>query len=385
MTFVRPSIPPALAGLLPARARSFALAARFLPAEQRGAVVVLYAFCRVVDDLADEPPPGVAPGEACARLHAWRRWLAGGLGGGVNGYAELAAALRGVVQQYEVPPSYLLGLLDGVESDLGPVEMPDFAALRLYCLRVAGTVGLAMCHVLGTRQREALAAAAELGIAMQLTNVLRDLGSDLRHGRSYLPADELAQHGYTPAHLRALAQRHSPPESALVVLLRQQTERARGYYARGLRGVWLLPPAARPGVLVAGRLYRAILDTIEAQGYDVLRRRAVVSRPAKLRETLAALLLVRLWGAEPVSAEGAPLSGVAPIPLASGAVDGVAGPPLSRRGRGGRRLGRLAPSRQSGPAPRDTERGPPWAGSWSSGAGSAGWPQPSACKRAGTA
>jgi phytoene synthase len=290
----RPALTPALADLLPRKARSFSLAARFLPAPRRDATVVLYAFCRVMDDLVDEPPVGLSPSAIHAQLRDWRRWLESADGPSPEP-AELAVALRDVIAAYDLPTLYLTQLLDGLESDLGAVEMPDFVALRRYCFQVAGTVGLAMCHILGARQPEALAAAAELGVAMQLTNVLRDLGADLRAGRCYLPADELTHFGCPPDRLRVLAARRRPSDEVRA-LLRFQIARARGYYARGLAGVWLLPPEVRPAILVAGRLYRAILATIEANGYDVLDRRAVVPRTVKAYETLAALLLVRLWG-----------------------------------------------------------------------------------------
>jgi phytoene synthase len=290
----RPVLTLALAELLPRKARTFTLAARFLPAPRRDATVVLYAFCRMMDDLVDEPPVGLSPSAIHAQLREWRRWL-DATDGPSPAPAELAVALRDVIARYELPTMYLTQLLDGLESDLGVVEMPDFVALRRYCFQVAGTVGLAMCHILDARQPEALAAAAELGVAMQLTNVLRDLGADLRAGRCYLPADELTHFGCPPDRLRALAIQRRPSDEVRA-LLRFQIARARGYYARGLAGVWLLPPDVRPAILVAGRLYRAILATIEANGYDVLDRRAVVSRTVKAYETLAALLLVRLWG-----------------------------------------------------------------------------------------
>lgn len=290
----RRALAPDLAALLPRKARTFTLAARFLPEPQREATIVLYAFCRVMDDLVDEPPAGLAPDVIRAQIGEWRRWLESpGLASPEP--AGLADALRDVIDEHDLPTVYLSQLLDGLESDLGAVEMPDFPALRRYCFLVAGTVGLAMSHLLGARQPEALAAAAELGVAMQLTNVLRDLGADLRAGRCYLPADELARFGLSPVRLRILAERRRPDDQ-FRALMRFHIARARGYYARGLAGVWLLPPEARPAILVAGRLYRAILATIEANGYDVLDRRAVVSRLTKGYETLAALMLVRLWG-----------------------------------------------------------------------------------------
>ena len=292
----RQRLTPDLAELLPRKARTFALAARFLPAPQREATITLYAFCRYMDDLVDEPPPDLDAPTIRARLGAWRGWLQQGWPAEPSPEpVALGEALRAVIAEYALPTSYLTRLIDGVESDLDAVEMPDFPALQRYCFLVAGTVGLAMCHVLGARQPEALAAAADLGIAMQLTNILRDLGADLRGGRSYLPADELARFGYSPEELRALAVR-GRQDDRFRALMRFQIERARGYYARGLAGVWLLPREGRPAILVAGRLYRAILDAIEGSGYDVLRRRAVVSRRVKAYESLVALMLVRLWG-----------------------------------------------------------------------------------------
>jgi phytoene synthase len=309
---VQSPLSPEFASLLPEKARTFAFAARFLPVEQREATVVLYAFCRLMDDLADEPQPDLTRAEIVEQFAAWRDWLTAGQSAfspSLPRPVGLAEALGEVVARHRLPTSYLLQLLDGLESDLGPVRMPSFAALQRYCYLVAGTVGLSMCHLLGSRRAEALAAAAELGVAMQLTNILRDLGADLRRDRVYLPADELAQFGYTPQRLLALAQADRRPDAQLRQLLQLQIERARCYYARGLAGVWLLPPEARPAILIAGRLYRAILNRIESSGYDVLRRRASTSTFAKGYEALVALVLVRLWGANWGTDELAPRLG----------------------------------------------------------------------------
>ena len=287
---------PGLSALMTSRARTFAFAARFLPREHRQAVVVLYAFCRTMDDLADDPPPGASPQEIRASIEAWREWLTSGYRSDPPEPAGLGPALQEVLERYQVPPDYLLALLKGVESDLGAVQMPDFSALYRYSSRVAGAVGLAMSHILGARQPEALVAANQLGIAMQLTNVLRDVGGDLRQNRIYLPADELAQFGYSGDRLKALIRDQEPPDRQFRSLMRFQVARTRSYYARSLASIWLLPAPARPGILIAGRLYRAILDVIEANGYDVLHRRAVTSRIRKTREALAALTMVSLWG-----------------------------------------------------------------------------------------
>jgi phytoene synthase len=304
------ALDPSLAALLPARARTFAFAARFLPRDRRRAAVVLYAFCRLMDDLVDEPPPGVDPPTVRLRLRDWADWLertgtGTATGAPVPEPAVLAVALRALIEQHRLPTEYLLGLLSGLESDLDPVRMPDYDALRRYCFLVAGTVGLAMSHLLGARQPEALVAAAELGIAMQLTNILRDLGDDLRAGRCYLPADELAAFGYSS---RRLAERaHTGRcDDALRALMRFQIGRVRRQYARGLAGIPLLPPEARPAILIAGRLYARILDVIEANAYDVFTRRAATSRRAKVYEACRTILSSYLPVRQPVAGAVSP-------------------------------------------------------------------------------
>jgi phytoene synthase len=276
--------------LLASRARTFALATRFLSRGDRDAVAVLYVFCRTVDDLVDEPPPDMSRAAIAASLAEWRGWLERGLPPrALPQPTELAAALREVVHEHEVPTRYLTGLIDGVSSDLEPVRVADFAALRRYAVQVAGTVGLVMCHVLGARDPDALAASVELGIAMQLTNILRDVGADLRADRVYLPIDELAAHGYTPAGLLALGANPTLAGPDFEALMRHQIARARGYYERGLVGVWRLPRRTRVAILLAGRLYRAILDEVECSIPAVLTRRVTTSRRRKLSEVAYAL------------------------------------------------------------------------------------------------
>jgi 15-cis-phytoene synthase len=274
-----------LASLLPTRAHTFALATSLLPRGPREAVTVLYAFCRTVDDLVDEPVSGATRDETIAALAAWRRWLLLGLPPrALPEPASLAEALRAVVLGHDVPARYLLGLVDGVASDLEPARVPNFAALRRYAVQVAGTVGLAMCHVLGARDPITLAAAVELGIAMQLTNILRDVGGDLRAGRIYVPLDELAAFGYTPERFLDLAEQPDAADAAFGALMRHQIGRARAYYARGIVGVWRLPWRTRASILLAARLYRAILDEIEPCVQAVLTGRVATTRARKLRE-----------------------------------------------------------------------------------------------------
>src|SRR5690349_19363880 len=174
------------------RARTFWFAARFLPAERRHAVASLYAFARAVDDLVDEPLPTRDREAIVAELAAWRVWVQHPTEH-VAPEPVLARRVLPVLRAHGVPAEYLQMLVDGVSSDLTRVEIRTWSELRAYCVLVASSVGLAMCHLLGAGDDPlARDAAVELGIAMQLTNILRDVGADLRAGRIYLPADELA-------------------------------------------------------------------------------------------------------------------------------------------------------------------------------------------------
>lgn len=328
MTARATTLPPELAGLLQERARTFAFASRLLPSDTRQDVVTLYALFRHLDDLADEPS-GLTTDEIAERYAAWRSWFLGG--DPPEADRALALAYGDLAARYAIPPEYALGMVDGLGSDLEPRRrVQNFDELRLYCLRVAGTVGLAMCHILQCTSPAALNAATDLGIAMQLTNVLRDIGGDLERDRIYLPADEMARFGYSGDRLFALYRERGQPDADFRNLMRFQIRRARAYYQRGLAGVWLLQPEVRTGILVAGRLYRAILDVVEQRQYDVLRRRAFTTRRRKLREAATSLVIARLWGREPAEPdvsehipaepEGGLLAqlGLPPLPHATG-------------------------------------------------------------------
>ena len=257
-------------------ARSFYFASRFLPLEKRRAVFALYDYCRhadnLVDDRGDRPPAQVtADLEALAStvraLHEGRpadgeRWLA------------LADTLR----RFDVPLDPLLELLAGLAMDLEEVAVPDFATLQRYCRLVAGGVGLMLGPVLGAAPDRFREPGVGLGVAMQLTNVLRDVGEDLDAGRLYLPADELARFGLDRA---AVERRRATPE--LVAFMRFQIARARALFAAADPVVGLFPrDGSRLTVRLLQRTYAGILDGIERQGYDVFRARAYVSGPRKL-------------------------------------------------------------------------------------------------------
>ena len=282
-----------------APARTVCFSARFLPPERRHAVAGLYAFARRVDDLVDEPAPGCSIDDVRAELAAWRLWLLQPARLHPRDQ-DVANRLAPALLAHQVPAAYLQMLIDGVASDLAGVEMRSWADLRAYCVQVASSIGLAMCHLLGA-SHDPLArhAALDLGIAMQLTNILRDVGADLMLGRVYLPADDLRVHGYSADRLRWLAARvgrdgPSAIDLAFRDVLRGQIERARAHYTRGLSGVARLPGDCRLAILLAARLYRAILDDIEAAEYDVFSRRAATSTWRKVGEVARCAALLRL-------------------------------------------------------------------------------------------
>jgi phytoene synthase len=273
-----------------------------LPSDRRAAVAGLYTFARVVDDLADEPTAAPGPDAARAILHRWRAWLEDPSPSGAPD-PYVAAAVLPVLVQHRVPPSYLHLLLDGVASDLSRRDMGSWPELRAYCVQVASSVGLAVCHVLGAGDDPlARRAAIDLGIAMQLTNILRDVGPDLQAGRVYLPSDELLACGSSREHLAWLAQGVAQRGAVAIddtfrELMRAQIARARAHYTRGLAGVWRLPAESRLAILLAGHLYRAILDAIAAADYDVFSRRATTSTRFKVAQAIRWSMALRWPGA----------------------------------------------------------------------------------------
>jgi phytoene synthase len=273
-------------------AGNFYPAFRLLPADQRRALCALYAFLRVADDIADAPGPGYpdAPGPACARagpLEEWRAQLRDALGGVYR--HRLHPALHHTIARFGVPPRHLEEVLDGVAMDLTISHYDTFEDLYQYCYRVASAVGLSCIHVWGFAAAQAAEYAEAAGIALQLTNILRDLGEDAGRGRVYLPREDLERFGYPP---EGLAQGRC--DGAFRALMRFEVERARGYYARAEALAPLLRPAGRAVFLVMLRTYRGLLDAIEGRGYDVFRRR--VRLPAWKKLWLAARALPVRWG-----------------------------------------------------------------------------------------
>jgi phytoene synthase len=266
-------------------ARSFYFASRFLPPAKKRAIFALYDYCRHADNLVDTRGPRAAAdvrgelaelGDLVRRLHA-----------GAAAPCERWLALGDTLRRFPVPLVPLLDLLDGVAVDLEPVAMPDYRSLLRYCRLVAGGVGLMLGPVLGASDgfREP---GIGLGVAMQLTNVLRDVAEDVEAGRCYLPADELARFGVSRADLE---RRDASP--AFVALMRFQVGRARALFDAADAVVPLFPAdGSRLTVRLLQRTYAGILDEIERMEYDVFRRRAFVSGPRKL------LILGRALAAE---------------------------------------------------------------------------------------
>lgn len=232
------------------RARSFRWASAFLSQAQRRRVAALYAFCRAVDDLADAQP---ITAEARKELDALQAALCAEPDD-ESQWPEGYLWFRTLCLECGIDFRVVRELLAGMASDLGTVRLQSDRELLRYCYRAAGTVGLMMCAVLGVRDPRAWRHAIDLGIAMQLTNICRDVLEDAQVSRVYLPADRLAAYGVAPEHLvegRADAQAVSLVVTDVLAL-------AEGYYQSGDAGMRFLPPRARWAILVASRLYRGI-------------------------------------------------------------------------------------------------------------------------------
>ena len=275
-------------------ARSFYFASRFVPVAKRRAIFALYDYCRYADNLVDlrGDRPVTEVRHQLAQLGATVRALHAGAEAEHPRWLALGDTLR----RHAVPLQPLLELLEGVATDLGTVEMRTFAELERYSYQVAGVVGLMLGPVLGAERRGFDAHGVRLGIAMQLTNVLRDVGEDLGEGRVYLPADELAAFGLDRA---ALERRVVTP--AFRRFMAFQVRRARQHFEAGDAVVDLFPQdGSRMTVRLMQRTYAGILDAIERQDYDVFQFRAHVSATRKLAILGRALWRDRLpWAAMP--------------------------------------------------------------------------------------
>ena len=262
-----------------AEAKNFYYAFVTLPGPRRRAIYAAYAFCRMCDDIADE---SMSVEEKLRQLGEVERALEQAEYGQPEG--PVYQALAHAVEEYDIPWEDLIEVIRGVEMDLTITRYETFDDLRAYCYRVASVVGLICIQVCGYSDPKAREYAIDLGLAMQLTNILRDIREDSELGRIYLPQEELARFGYTEEQLMA-----GEVNENFEQFMGFQVARARDYFTKGKQLLKLLPLRTRACPSVLGGIYSRVLDRIEDKGYDVYERR--ISLPS--REKL--FLTVRLW------------------------------------------------------------------------------------------
>jgi len=263
-----------------------------LPREKRDAIVAVWDFCRAVDDAADDAASS-DPARAADEVRSWRRELAACFEGG-QPTTRQALALVPLTKRFNLPRDAFEALIDGVEMDVQPRRYETFDDLYEYCIRVASAVGLICLEIFGYREPMAKQYATDLGVALQLTNILRDVPEDLARGRIYIPQEDLRAFGCSEQDLRRETESSGGIHSAAVkALLRHQAQRARDYYGRAARAL----PAEDARSLVAaeimGAIYQAILDRIEMLDYDVFS--AVVRIPRPRRALVAASTWARTF------------------------------------------------------------------------------------------
>lgn len=254
-------------------ARSFYFASFFLPEQKRFASYAVYAFCRLLDDSVDENP-----GRELEEIERFERALDDVYTGKQIDCATAPQSLAvrafaETVRKYNIPQALFLDLAQGCRMDLTVARYQNWIELEKYCYHVAGVVGLIMSCVFGLSDETAKANAVQMGNAMQLTNILRDVKEDWDRGRVYLPQDEMARFGYTDADVAA-----SRVNNSFVALMKFQIDRARSMYAEGAKGLaCLADDGSRFTASAMAAIYSGILDAIEKQRYDVYSKRAHLS------------------------------------------------------------------------------------------------------------
>jgi phytoene synthase len=242
---------------------SFYFSFLFLPESQRRAMNALYAFCREVDDVVDECSD---PALARVKLQWWRdevdRWFAG------RAQHPVSLAIQGLGSEFDLPREYFQEIIDGMEMDLDRRRYADFGELGLYCYRVAGVVGLLSTEIFGYQDRKTPRYATELGLAFQLTNILRDVHEDAQRDRIYLPQDELQRFGVSEDDI--LMGQINDNVGALFAF---QAERALGYYDSALEKLPLAERYRQRSALIMARIYRETLQRIIDEDYPVMRKR----------------------------------------------------------------------------------------------------------------
>ena len=262
---------------------NLALAFVCLPKEKRRDMTGFYAFCRVVDDIADSPFSSRE--EKQSALDAWKRCIEERFAG----EPELGTEVRRLIAKYEIRPEYFFEIIAGVEMDLDKAVYPTFEDLRIYCHRVASAVGLASIEIFGYRNPDCRQYAIDLGLALQLTNITRDVGQDFDNGeRIYLPLEDMEHFGYSPEDLK-----EKRFDDNFRALLAFQAERAISFYDSSAA---LLPAEDRQSMTAAEimrHVYRRLLSRMQADGFRVLEKRYSLNKVEKLA-TVGGVLLGNL-------------------------------------------------------------------------------------------
>jgi len=277
------------------RDTSFYYSFLVLPPAKRRAIVAVWDFCRAVDDAVDEGDAvdGAGKGEGKAEeIARWRRELAACFDGG-SPQTRQGRALAPLVVSFGLTREPFASLIEGVEMDLEPRRYETFDDLYEYCIRVASAVGLVCLDIFGAREPASRPYAIDLGVALQLTNILRDVRGDLEQGRVYIPQEDLRAHGCTEEDLRQESARAGGGvrSTAVKALLRHQAVRARDYYARAARTLPRRDARRLVAAEIMAAIYRGVLDGIERRDYDVFSE--VVRIPRPRRAVIAASTWIR--------------------------------------------------------------------------------------------
>jgi 15-cis-phytoene synthase len=276
--------------------KSFFFSTRFLPADKRLAIRAFYALCRTTDDLVDIPCRDISP---VNNITAWRQQSRLPYNHQNN---PILIAWADVRDRYQVQQNYIEELIDGCEMDLCIKRYESFAELQAYCYRVASTVGLVSMHIIGTTSSDqaslaqARDSAVKLGIALQLTNILRDIGEDLARGRIYLPSEDMQRFHYSEADLHT-----GIIDERFRALMRFEIDRANQLYTAGWPGIAYLKPDGRLAVGAAIALYRGILDRIVQNDFNVFTHRAHLTTLAKISHIPS--IYLRVKSLQPTCAE----------------------------------------------------------------------------------
>jgi 15-cis-phytoene synthase len=265
--------------------KGFYLSTFLMPTSLRRDVFALYGYCRYTDNIGDSPRERSAD-EITFELNHWREELKSAYKSGESQHPIMNAFVH-VALEKGIPIHLPLELIDGVQSDIRGDSYPDFNSLRKFCYQVASVVGVMMTHVIGYRDEAAFQHAESLGIAMQLTNILRDINEDWQiHRKVFLPEDDLARFGVTRGDISA-----GVVTEGFVALMKFEIERARGYYQDASRGIDLLSGRGRASIRAAAEIYASILTEIEKRDYDVFSSRPVVNIPRKMSIMVKSKLL----------------------------------------------------------------------------------------------